>query len=93
MRSFGPLRADLGKLEQWIESYGSWTRYALACLSVYTSTTQLISIGFAPTIAWDIPPWAVELMAFSRNHGFDGAIDITTCPRALSSSAQWPSLQ
>ena len=41
VRSFGPRREKLGKLENAQEQYGSRIGYSLATFSLYTTTTQV----------------------------------------------------
>ena len=41
VRSFGPRRENLGKLENALEQYRSRISYSLAAFSLYTTTTQV----------------------------------------------------
>ena len=48
--------------ERFRERYGAMIGYTTAALALYTTTTQFISIGFAPSIPWDSPGWVKSLM-------------------------------
>ena len=37
---------------------------------------QFISVGFTPSIQWDVDPWVLDVLGIVRNLGFDGAIDV-----------------
>ena len=38
--------------------------------------SQFISVGFTPSIEWELDPWVLELVQTFRTLGFDGAIDV-----------------
>ena len=75
-RAVGPRAMEAAKVERWAEAYGPHAGYARGALLLVTTTTQYISVGFHPSIPWQVPAWVRELLLLARNLGLVGTVDL-----------------